>query len=164
MPRAVTHRLCMRTGLPFPKLGKACPVRLARNDRGTVAVEFALVLMFLLSILFGITAFGFQFAARIALSYAVAEGGRSAIAGLTSAERQARANAAVKRVLTSLSPLMDPARAIVTVSSGGRTTDGDAIIVSISYVDNRFNVFPFLPALDANRAVATTFLVVDPSG
>ena len=71
---------------------------LARDRRGTVAIEFAFVLVVFLTILFGIIAFGFQFAARIALSYAVAEGGRSAVAGLTSAERQARASAAVTRV------------------------------------------------------------------
>jgi Flp pilus assembly protein TadG len=135
-----------------------------RNDKGTVAIEFAFVLVVFLTILFGIIAFGFQFAARIALSYAVAEGGRSAVAGLTSTERQARATAAVTRVLTSFSPLMDPSRVVVTVSSGGQTVDGEAILVSVTYNDNRFDIFPFVPNFNATRAVETTFLVADPSG
>ena len=138
-------------------------VRLLRDARGTVAIEFAFVLVMFLSILFGIVAFGFQFAARIALSYAVAEGGRSAVAGLTSAERQTRANDAVTRVLTSFSPLIDPAKATIAVTSEGQTTYGEVIQIAVTYNDNRFNIFPFLPALNANRAVETTFLVADPS-
>ena len=133
------------------------------DERGTVAIEFALVLVVFLSILFGIMAFGFQFAARIALSYAVAEGGRSAVAGLTSQERQQLASDAVNRVLTSFSPLLDPTLATTTVSSEGTTADGEEIEISITYNDSRFNIFPFLPALNADRAVQTTFLVADPS-
>lgn len=137
--------------------------RLLRDERGSVAIEFAFVLVMFLSILFGIVAFGFQFAARIALSYAVAEGGRAAVAGLTSEERQDRASTAVMRVLTSFSPLLDPAKADINVSSEGQTAEGEVILVAITYNDSRFNIFPFLPALNANRAVQTTFLVVDPS-
>ena len=139
-------------------------LRLACDQSGMAAVEFALVLVLFLSILFGIFAFGFQFAARIALSYAVAEGGRSAVAGLTSAERQSRATDAINRVLTSFSPLIDPDRATVSVSSQGQTPQGEAIEIDIDYQDDRFNVFPFLPALNAAGSVTTVFLVADPSG
>lgn len=140
------------------------PARLVRDRSGTVAVEFAFVLVLFLSILFGIIAFGFQFAARIALSYAVAEGGRSAIAGLTSLERQSLATTAINRVLTSFSPLIDPARATVLVTSQGQTPQGEAIEIDIGYQDDRFNVFPFLPVLSATSSVQTIFLVGDPSG
>lgn len=153
---AVTRWTSIREKLRF--------LTLARDTSGTVAVEFALVLVLFLSILFGIIAFGFQFAARIALSYAVAEGGRSAVAGLTSTERQSRATAAVDRVLTSFSPLIDPGRATVSVSSQGATPQGEAIEIDIDYEDDRFNIFPFLPALDATNSVKTVFLVADPSG
>jgi Flp pilus assembly protein TadG len=136
---------------------------LLRDERGTVAIEFAFVLVLFLSILFGIIAFGFQFAARIALSYAVAEGGRAAVAGLTSAEREQRADDAVNRVLTSFSPLIDPSLATVDVTSEGQTPEGEAVLISISYNDSRFNIFPFLPSLNATRAVETTFMVADPS-
>jgi hypothetical protein len=151
--RAKARRGGMSAGMP-----------LLRDSRGTVAIEFAFVLVVFLSILFGIIAFGFQFAARIALSYAVAEGGRSAMAGLTSAERLSRAQSAVERVLTSFSPLLDPGRAEVQVSSEGQSSEGEIIDIAIAYDDDRFNIFPFLPALNANRAVQTSFLVADPSG
>ncbi|HVW74250.1 MAG TPA: TadE/TadG family type IV pilus assembly protein [Rhizomicrobium sp.] len=137
---------------------------LPRDERGTVAIEFAFVLVVFLSILFGIVAFGFQFAARVALSYAVAEGGRAAEVGLSSAERVSLANSAVSNVLTSFSPLLDPSKAIISVSSEGNTSNGEAILVSISYSDSRFNVFPFLPSLNQVSAVQTTFFVADPSG
>lgn len=156
----------MLFGLSTPTCEGAAlrPVRLLQDKRGTVAIEFAFVLVIFLSIMFGIIAFGFQFAARIALSYAVAEGGRSAIAGLTSTERQARASDAINRVLTSFSPLVDPSKASIAVSSEGQTAEGEAILISVTYNDNRFNIFPFLPTLNANRAVETVFFVADPSG
>jgi Flp pilus assembly protein TadG len=135
-----------------------------RDNNGTVAIEFALVLVVFLAILFGIVMFGFQFAARIGLSYAVAEGGRSAVAGLTTAERRQRAIDGVNRVLTSLSPLIDPNRAVVSVTPLGETTDGEAFQIAVIYDDDRFNVFPFMPDLASTRAVETTFLVADPSG
>ena len=137
---------------------------LLRDARGTVAIEFAFVLVVFLSILFGIVAFGFQFAARVALSYAVAEGGRAAEVGLSSAERVSLANSAISNVLTSFAPLIDPSKANISVSSEGNTANGEAILVSISYSDSRFNVFPFLPSLNRASAVQTTFFVADPSG
>ena len=137
---------------------------LRRDRRGSVAIEFAIVMTLLLSVLFGIMAFGFQFATRIALSYAVAEGGRSAVAGLTSTERQQLAEDAVDRVLTSFSPLIDPTKASINVTSEGETADGEVILVSITYTDSRFNIFPFLPSMNTSSAVQTTFLVADPSG
>jgi Flp pilus assembly protein TadG len=143
------------------------PVRdcgLLRDRRGTASIEFAIVLVVFLSILFGIVAFGFQFAARVALSYAAAEGGRAAEAGLSSTERQSLARSAATNVLNSLAPLIDPTKANVTVTSEGMTVDGEAILVSISYSDTRFNVFPFVPSLSASSAVQTTFFVADPSG
>jgi Flp pilus assembly protein TadG len=137
---------------------------LKRDERGTVAIEFAIVLTLFLTILFGIVAFGFQFATRIALSYAVAEGGRAAVAGLTSTERQQRAAEAINRVLVSFSPLIDPAKATVDVTSEGETDEGEAIKIGIVYSDNRFNIFPFVPSMSTNNEVDTTFLVADPSG
>src|ERR1700744_1183782 len=135
----------------IPCLGRR-RAALLRHEGGTVAIEFAFVLVVFLSILFGIVAFGFQFAARVALSYAVAEGGRAAEVGLSSAERVSLANSAISNVLTSFAPLIDPSKANISVSSDGKTANGEAILVSISYSDSRFNVFPFLPSL--NRASA----------
>jgi len=152
----------VRQGPFFP--GGSCLTRLFQNQAGTAAIEFALVLVAFLTILFGIITFGLQFAARVGLSYAVSEGGRAAVAGLTTAERKQRAIDGVDRVLSSLSPLIDPARAVTSVTSLGQTTDGEAIEISVTYNDDRFDLFPFMPDLASTRAVETTFLVTDPSG
>jgi hypothetical protein len=50
------------------------------------------------------------------------------------------------------------------VTSGGATAEGEEIDIALSYTDNRFNVFPFLPALNAAASVQTRFFVADPSG
>ncbi len=137
----------------------------AADAGGTVAIEFAFVLVLFLSILFGIIAFGFQFATRIALSYAVAEGGRAAVVELNPQARQSRAQQTVLAVIQNFAPLLDSARATVTVSPPASVPQlGNEIVISVTYADNRFNVFPFLPALGANSAVQSTFFAADPSG
>jgi Flp pilus assembly protein TadG len=144
--------------------GSTAAFRFVRDRRGTAAVEFAFVLVMLLTILFGIIAFGFQFAIRVALSYAVTEGGHAAEAGLSSSERQSLASTGVSNVLNSFSPLIDPSEAVVSVSSEGMTSDGEEIVVSVSYTDTRFDIFPFLPSFNKTAVVQTAFFVADPSG
>jgi Flp pilus assembly protein TadG len=64
------------------------------RDRGSVAVEFALVLPVLLLILFGIVDFGRALNAQIELTGAAREGARLAALGYPNAAVQARAAAA----------------------------------------------------------------------
>jgi Flp pilus assembly protein TadG len=52
--------------------------RHGRDDRGAVAVEFALVVLPLVVIFFGIIGFGFQFSQQLALSHAAREAARYA--------------------------------------------------------------------------------------
>jgi Flp pilus assembly protein TadG len=137
---------------------------LVRDRRGAAAIEFALVLVVFLTLLFGVIAFGFRLATRIALSYAVAEGGRAAVAALSPAERSALADAAVTRVLTSFSPLLDPAKAAISVTDQGPAAEGEAIRIAITYQDARFAVFPFLPQLAAIQTVQAVYLATDPLG
>jgi Flp pilus assembly protein TadG len=64
------------------------------RDRGSVAVEFALVLPVLLLIVFGIVDFGRALNAQIVLTGAAREGVRLAALGYSSAAVQARVDAA----------------------------------------------------------------------
>jgi len=143
----------------------ACPGRrrLARDARGTTAVEFALVAPLLFAILFGIITFGVQYATRIALTYAAAEGGRAAVAALRNDERRTLAEAAIRRTLTAMSPLVDVGKATPTVTpvpDGGN----QRIDISIAYSDTRFAVMPFLPSLANMPPVTVEYYVADPSG
>ena len=135
-----------------------------RDDRrGTTAIEFAIVAPVLFAILFAIVAFGVQYATRIAITYAAAEGGRAAVAGLSDTERAQLAQAAITNTLTALSPLVDPTKASVTVSLGNEGTD-KTISVSIAYSDTRFAQMPFLPDLTGLQPVTVQYYVTDPSG
>jgi Flp pilus assembly protein TadG len=144
---------------------KACPGwrRLAHDARGTTAVEFALVAPLLFAILFGIITFGVQYATRIALTYAAAEGGRAAVAGLTDAQRTSLARTAINNTLTALAPLVNKSATTVNVSlaaDGGN----EKINISIAYSDTRFATMPFLPSLTNIAPVTVQYYVTDPSG
>ena len=57
--------------------------RIARNDKGATAVEFALVLPIFLLLIFGIIDFGWYFFVEHTLQYATREGMRLALVGKT---------------------------------------------------------------------------------
>lgn len=138
-----------------------CAKALARNDRGTVAIEFAMVASLFLMMLFGIIAFGFQFAGRIALSYAVAEGGRAAVAGLTDADRKSLALSATEYALDGYSGLVKAStpEVEITTEAGGKKM----IRVSVGQASLGLPSLPFVPDLSTLPAVSTTFIVTDPS-
>jgi len=134
---------------------------LARNERGTVAIEFAMVASLFLMILFGIIAFGFQFAGRIALSYAVAEGGRAAVAGLSDTQRTADAIAATEKALEGYSGLVKTSTPVVEITT---EADGKKMIrVSVAQASLGLPSLPFVPDLSTLPDVSTTFIVTDPS-
>ena len=144
--------------------GEAPPLQgMTRDESGSVAIEFAFVAAVFLAILFGIISYGFQFATRIALSYAVTEGGRAAVAGLDAGQRETYATNAINRALVAYSPLIDPASAALDFQE---TDDpqGNRLLVRIDYTDTRFSLLPFIPTPEATMRVETTFVVTDPSG
>jgi len=149
-------------GWIFSRTGGACR-RWRGNDRGTTAVEFGIVAPLLFAVMFGILAFGIQFATRIAVTYAATEGGRAAVGGLDDTERESLARAAITRVLTTLSPLVDPAEAAVTVVQVDVASD-HKIDIRITYNDTRFASLPFVPDLSTLNPVTVEYYVTDPSG
>lgn len=145
-------------------IARAAP-RLVADEKGTAAIEFAMVASVFLMLLFGIMAFGFQFATRIALSYAVAEGGRAAVAGIDFAEQKQLGEAAMIHALNAYSPLIDPSKAAPSVADDGVTAEGlHKLLISIGYSDTRFAILPFVPDMSDLPPVRTTFIVSDPAG
>lgn len=133
------------------------------NTAGTVSIEFAILIPIFLAILFGIIVFGTQYATRIALTYAAAEGGRAAVAGLDSDERKTLAKQAISNALNALDPLVDPDEAVVTVDLA-QAGQQEQITISIAYSDNRFATLPFVPSLNNLSPVTVNYYVTDPSG
>ncbi len=142
--------------------GKPCR-RFPDDDRGTTAVEFAIVMPLLFAVMFGQIGFGVQFATRIALTYAATEGGRAAVAGLDDSERQSLAETAIANTLSALSPLVDSSKAAVTVDLSQESSD-EKITISIAYSDDRFATLPFLPDFTSLNPVTVAYYVTDPSG
>lgn len=76
------------------------------DDRGTAAMEFALVFPLFMLVLVAIIDFGQYFAVRMAIVHAATEGARASVAGITEAERQSFASARVREVVGGYAPLV----------------------------------------------------------
>ncbi|GAA1163685.1 pilus assembly protein [Nocardioides aquiterrae] len=74
--------------------------RARREERGAAAVEFALVVPFLLLILFGIISYGFMLSVRQSISQAAGEGARAAAVTLVDAKKKDAAIAAIDGALS----------------------------------------------------------------
>lgn len=131
---------------------------LVRDERGTVAIEFAMVAGLFLMMLFGIIAFGFQFAGRIALSYVVAEGGRACVAALSEGECVTAATDVMNDALAGYAGLVTNATPAITPEADGKT-----IVVSVVGANIGLPSLPFVPDLSNLPDVSTTFIVTDPS-
>jgi Flp pilus assembly protein TadG len=137
--------------------------RLPGAEGGNAAIEFALMAPLLFAILFGVVTFGVQYATRIALTYAAAEGGRAAVGALDDTEREGDATAAINRTLASLSPLVN-AGAVTIGFDKQSDGDGERFTVELTYSDNRFASMPFVPQIDSSAPVAVSYYITDPSG
>jgi Flp pilus assembly protein TadG len=136
--------------------------RFGNDGHATTAIEFAIIAPLLFAILFGIVGFGVQYATRIALTYAAAEGGRAAVAGLDDADRISLAETAISNTLAALSPLINSSNASVSVNLSEETSD-EEISITIAYSDTRFAELPFLPNLANLNPVTVDYYVTDPS-
>jgi Flp pilus assembly protein TadG len=108
-------------------------------EEGAVAVEFALVLTVLMMLLLGILSFGLQFGTRILAVQAASEGARAAVAGLSDAERQSLAAAAITATLDSYGGIAT-ARTVSVAVAGSPTS---SVRVSVTLDLSRFQLSRF---------------------
>lgn len=95
--------------------------QLARCERGTSAVEFAILLPVLLLIMFGILAASFVLTIQHGLQQLASESARAALAGMSASERDTLARAYV----TSTAPTytyLNPSAIVVSTSTVAATT------------------------------------------
>lgn len=129
-----------------------------RDDGGAAAVEFALVMIPLLYLVFGVISYGYMLSFRQSISQASAEGARAAAvapAGLTDTELKTRAREAINETLRTydisctaagvLNHGASPAGAC-TISNKqtctGSTTSAQCIQVTLNYT---YDDDPLLP-------------------
>lgn len=105
-------------------MGGGVTRRPRRSERGAAAVEFALVVPFLLLILFGVISYGYMLSFRQALSQGAAEGARAAAVS-TSSDSAGRSAAALSA--------LDDALDLYGVScSGGSLVKGGTTVGTCS--------------------------------
>ncbi len=113
----------------------------SRSDSGAAAVEFALVSVLLLTLIFGIIQYGYFFFQSTAAESAAREGAREAAVGINNC-------ATWKQVVRDRSG----AAAYVNVTSSPAATRGTVITVNLTWRRQNFG-FPFVPFLGAGTQV-----------
>ena len=116
----------------------------SRNDQGAAAVEFALVSVLLLTLLFGILQYGYYFFQLQSANAASREAARLAATGVSSCPAfRAAVNARTSGItLTSITTT-------VTAAPPAPSTDGEVVAVRVTFAPTKFG-FPFVPFLSGN--------------
>jgi Flp pilus assembly protein TadG len=138
--------------------------RLRRDTRGAVLVEFALVSMVLLVLVFGMVEYGLLISERLSIQQAAREGARSAAIGeVTSNVTTKVLNSAPGIPLTSANVTLEKQTGSGSWGSLGNTTDGtqnNAVFGDYVRVTVRFNhswitqLFSSSPTVDTAQMVS----------
>lgn len=131
--------------------------RTRRGEGGAAAVEFALVVPFLLLILFGIISYGFMLSVRQGMSQAAAEGARAAAVTLVDGDKKDAALAAIDDALSygvscNGTSLLRNGEVVGTCTvSDPVACDDDAtcVTVSLTYDYRDHPIVPTLPGLSS---------------
>ena len=115
------------------------------EESGTSAVEFAIVAPLMLFLLFGMIGYGIYFGASHSIQQIAADAARTALAGLTPAERSSLATDYIRRNASGYA-FIDPSE--LTLSVGDSSADPEQFNVQVTY-DARnlpiWNLFRALP-------------------
>lgn len=134
-----------------------------RHQRGAAAVEFALVLLPLLWIVFGIISFGMMLSFRQSLSQAATEGARAAAVQIDATKREGDAKTAVADAMNAVGKTCTSAGMTCTVSLPAACGSGQCITVTVKYAYRANPVIPSPPlvgnALPQNLTYAATVRV-----
>ncbi len=104
-----------------------------RQDRGAAAVEFALVVPFLLLLVFGMVSFGMMLSFRQTLSQAATEGARAAAVESDPGAREAEALAAVNDAMAAVNRQCGAGGLVCDVGAAVACGSGQCITVTLSY-------------------------------
>ncbi len=114
-------------------------------NRGTSAVEFALIAPLFLAFLFGIIVFGTYLAVVHGVQQLAAEAARTSVAGLSDTERSSLAVGYVTANASSY-PLITPSR--LTVNAAAASGNVNVFVVTVNYDASSLFIYslPFVPA------------------
>lgn len=132
----------------------------SRWQRGTAAVEFALVFPLFFVVLYGIVTFSLIFVAQQNLTLAAEEGARAALnyqqASSVGAALTARANAACSAATSMIATMVNSATCVATPATCNYNAAMDCMNVTLTY-DYASN--PLIPSLPLMNVVIPASLV-----
>lgn len=105
-------------------------VEFAKCRRGSIAVEFAMLMPIMILMIFGIVAFGSYLAVVHGIQQLAAEAARSSIAGLNNTERASIASSYVASNAATY-PLIDAAH--LTVNAATSAVSSTVFVVTVNY-------------------------------
>ncbi len=123
------------------------PTRSRSDEEGTAILEFALVSVVLLAILYGIISFGVLLAVEHSLTHAAAEGARAAV-GTPAADAVATSEAATRGAIGWLDGWIEPGDVTAAVAPCAHDTAVDCVEVHIDYPYGTRPVLPPFPLLE----------------
>jgi len=132
-----------------------------RGEDGVAALEFAIVSMVFLVILFGILTYGFIFSLDQSLNHAAEEGARSAISATTSAAAITKAHDTAMQRLNWLGSRIQSSDVVAAVAACPNDAAVNCVTVTITYPWGTRPVipkFPGLPTPSQMQAVAVVEL------
>lgn len=128
--------------------------RRRRDARGASAVEFALLVIPLLTIVYGIICFGMMMSFRQTLSQATTEGARAAAVQLDSTKRTSSATSAINAALSAQSidnhtPQCGDDRTTCTVTGPTTCGTGQCMTVTVQYAYRDHPAVPNIPLVSS---------------
>jgi Flp pilus assembly protein TadG len=126
---------------------------LLHQSSGAAAIEFAIVLPLLLSLLFGVLAYGYYAIVSMAVATAAAEGARASVAGMSDAERASLAEAAAVASVNNTGGFLVWDTSCSDCFSSGSPATG-YYQVTVQYHLGSWLVLPYIPA--PNLTVSST--------
>lgn len=128
----------------FKALGLFKIIDFLRTRNAAAAVEFALVSPLLILLMMGMTGYGVYFGASHSVQQIAADAARSAVAGLTEAERK---TIAVRYIATNAGgyPFIDPAK--LTADTRDSTADGNQFVVTVTYDASELPIWHLMKSL-----------------
>jgi Flp pilus assembly protein TadG len=118
-----------------------------RGEQGVAALEFAIVSMVFMIVLFGILTYGFIFGLDQSLNHAAEEGARSAISTTTSAAAITKAHDTALARLNWLGSRIQSSDIVAAVAPCVSDTSVNCITVTITYPWSTRPIVPKFPGL-----------------
>lgn len=118
------------------------------DERGAAAIEFALVMVPLLLIVFGIISFGVMLSFRQTLSQAATEGARAAAVELNAGNREAEGLAAINDALNSIDMACGQDGLVCDVGDPTACGTAECVTVTLTYPYRANPIVPSVPLIE----------------